>query len=118
MNIRYNEVVKSPEHLRKNKQHIVIYDTHENCNMFSESCNNCYTLHSAMTVVDWEAMLEDFNTGELTTLVMNKSQGLFGWKVDKNFNEVDVVFTFTPTYHERLNALARLRHFKMSDLIL
>lgn len=118
MSIRYREVVKLPEHLRRGKQHIVIYDSQENKKVFSEGCSNCFVVHGQMSIVDWADMIEDFNSGAIRTLIIHKSRALTGWRVHKSFEDTDVVFTFAPTYQERLNAWGRLRFFNMTDLVL
>lgn len=118
MSIRYREVVKLPEHLRRGKQHIVLYVSREHLKVFSEGCDNCFVVHSQMSHTDWVDMLEDFNSGVIKTLVIDKSRGLSGWMVDKSIDEVDVVFTEAPSYRERLKAFGRLKHFRRTDLIL
>lgn len=118
MSVRYREVVKLPEHLRRGKQHIVVYESEAMKKVFAEGCNNCFVVHSQMTKGDWVDMIEDFNSGSIKTLVVHKSRAASCWLVDKSIDEVDVVFTEAPTYRERLKAFGRLKHFRRTDLIL
>lgn len=114
--VRFKRVVGGMSDLRPGKQHLVVCDTPDTQRNFSESCNNCFAVYPGMTRVEWDAMIHDFNEGNIRTLIVNKVQAMSGWKVDKHTDDVDVVFTYRPEHYDILRASARLKHFHPRDV--
>jgi hypothetical protein len=108
-------VVKKADDLRTGKQHIVFYDTPAKRDRLVEECGNHFVIHSKMTVEGWQEMIADFNAGQITTLIADKSR-MGNWSVDKSIDEVDVVFTFEANQHLQVRGYRHLQHFRLSDI--
>lgn len=106
--VGFKRIIKKPEDLRQNKQHIVVYETKDSRDLFAESCNNCFVVHHAMTVNEWAAMIEDFVSGQIDTLIIHKTR-MQGWYIALPSSQVDIVYTYRVNFHEIQQGLARLR---------
>lgn len=101
-------IIKKPNQLTRGKQHIVVYDTHANRNIFAESCSNCFVVHGQMTHKEWVDMLYDFTHGFITTLIISKLR-INGWRLYMDPASVDVFFTYDANQCDLLQAKARIR---------